>query len=77
MEKFIYSVAGKSATIDYSGAYLIDNYSGLSGADIEPITYKGYGQNGYTMGGLTLGQRTINIDFFLTAANAEIGRAHV
>ena len=71
MERFTYSVAGKSATIDYSGAYLIDNYSGLSGADIEPITYKGYGQNGYTMGGLTLGQRTINIDFYITAANAD------
>lgn len=55
MERFTYSVAGKSATIDYTGAYLIDDYSGLSGADIEPTTYKGYGQNGYTMGGLTLG----------------------
>lgn len=71
MERFTYSVAGKSATIDYSGDLIIDNYSGLTGADIEPITYKGYGQHGYTMGGLTLGQRTISIDFYLTAANAD------
>ena len=71
MEQFTYSVAGKSATLDYSGAYPIDNYSGLSGADIEPITYKGYGQHGYTMGGLTLGQRTISIDFYLTASSAD------
>lgn len=55
MERFTYSVAGKSATLDYKGDLLINGYSGLTGADIEPITYKGYGQQGYTMGGLTLG----------------------
>ena len=55
MERFTYTVAGKSATLDYKGDLLINGYSGLTGADIEPITYKGYGQQGYTMGGLTLG----------------------
>lgn len=71
MQKIIYTVADKSATFDYSGSYLLDNIEGLTGSDVEPITYKGYGQNGYTMSGLTLGQRNITLSFYITASDAK------
>ena len=68
MEKFIYTnTRGKSVTFDYSGDYLIDSYDGLTSTDIEPVTIKGYNQNGYTLGGLTLGARHINFNFLMRA----------
>lgn len=68
MEKFIYTnTRGKSITFDYAGDYLIDSYDGLTSTDIEPIAIKGYNQNGYTLGGLTLGARHINLNFLMRA----------
>lgn len=72
MEQFIYTnPVGNSITIDYRGDYLIDSYDGLTAADIEPITVKGYNQNGYTLSGLTYGARHINLNFLMKARNIE------
>lgn len=72
MEQFIYTnPSGKSITIDYKGEFLIDSYDGLTSAEIEPITIKGYKQNGYTLSGISYGARNINLNFLMRAKNAE------
>lgn len=72
MENFIYTnPRGKKIELNYDGDYLIDSYDGLTNAAIEPITIKGYRQNGYTLNGLTYGSRLINITFYLCGRNAE------
>lgn len=72
MEKFVYTnPIGNTITLDYSGSYLIDSYDGLTAADIEPITIKGYNQNGYTLCNLNYGLRHINLNFLMTASSAE------
>lgn len=72
MEQFVYtSPLGNSITIDYRGDYLIDSYDGLTASDIEPITVKGYNQNGYTLSGVSYGVRHINLNFLLRASNIE------
>lgn len=72
MERFVYTNSrGKSIVFDYAGDYLIDSYDGLTSADIEPITIKGYNQNGYTLGGITFGARHININFLMRANDIE------
>lgn len=43
--------------------FLLDSYDGLTAADIEPISYKGFAQQGYTLGAVSYGARYININF--------------
>lgn len=72
MEKFIYTnPAGKSITFDYSGDYLIETYDGLTSAELEPITIKGYSQNGYKLGNMLFGARYITIYFDMIGKTAE------
>lgn len=71
MEKLKYTnSAGASITIDYTGPYLIEALDGLTNAAIEPTTYKGYGQHGYTLNGITYGARTVVLTFLITAPDA-------
>ena len=66
MEQFIYTNSrGESLTFDYSGDYLIDAYSGLSGAEIIPIVNRGYLQNGVSLFGVNMGIRVISLSFFI------------
>lgn len=70
MERVIYRSSAGSIEIGYDGAYLLEGYDGLTAADIEPIVSHGYGQNGYTLGGIFYGERHINLNILLTASNA-------
>lgn len=66
MEKFEWKNAqGKKLTFDYSGKCLIDSYSGLTAADIQPVNIKGYRQHGYTLEYITFGSRIISINFLI------------
>lgn len=66
MEKFVFTnTKGESIVFDYRGDNLIDSYTGVSAADVEPVNTKGYMQNGYTVENITLGQRVISINFLL------------
>lgn len=66
MEQFKYTNSkGESITFDYSGDYLINSYSGLTAAEVIPITRSGYLQNGVSMFGVNMGIRIISLSFFI------------
>lgn len=66
MEQFTYTnQRGDTLTFNYTGDYLIDSYSGLSGADIIPIVRSGYLQNGVSLFGVNMGIRIITLSFFI------------
>lgn len=70
MEQFRYTNSkGVSITFNYTGDYLIDGYSGLSAAEVSPITRSGYLQNGVSLFGVNMGIRIINLSFFVSSAS--------
>lgn len=50
--------------------YLLKDYSGLSETEIILPVSKGYQQNGYTLQGVNLGKRIINITFYVWSKNS-------
>lgn len=72
MEKFVFTNAnGEKITFDYKGDYLISRYSGLTNAEVEPITAKGFRQQGYTLETLSMGMRVIDLNIHMKAKTME------
>lgn len=72
MEQFTYINPNNAQIVfDYKGNYLIESYDGLTSAELEPITIKGYNQQGYKLGNMLFGARYITINFDIAAKSAE------
>lgn len=73
MERFTFTNKyGSSISIGYNNAdSTLLEYDGLTTAEVLPITYKGYRQNGNTVSHIGMGVRIIEIKFLDAAADME------
>lgn len=66
MEKITYTNAlGDSLTFDYTGEYILTDFTGMAAADVSPATTAGYKQHGETLNDVVLGIRVMTLNILL------------
>lgn len=66
MEKITYTnTLGNTLTFDYTGEYILTDFTGFGAADISPATTQGYKQHGQTLNDVFLGVRILTLRIML------------
>lgn len=67
MQRVVYKIGDYSVKFDYAldNPYILESIEGLTAADIEVNSARGYAQNGYTLQDVGYGTRHLNITFII------------
>ena len=66
MEKITYTNSlGNTLTLDYTGEYILTNFTGMSAAEVLPALSQGYKQHGQTLNDVYLGIRVITLNILI------------
>lgn len=66
MEKITFTNSlGNTLTFDYTGEYILSNFTGMGAAEVLPATAVGYKQHGQTVNDVTMGIRVMTLNILL------------